>query len=179
MVVGFEYAWDAAGNKLMQKNLADPLDDQRYGYDAANRLTAMSRGPVPDSGAVEIGSNAWCDAPTSPTRIELVASSKWTLDGLGNWDAHDSVTSGVATRVAARNTNFNEYWAQVTTVGAGAPTTATSTHDANGNLTADGESLRKGVAGFIERYNIRRPHSSLGGATPDEAWRGAPLVRAA
>lgn len=44
---------------------------------------------------------------------------------------------------------------------------------------ADGESLRKGVAGFIERYNTRRPHSALGDATPDEAWRGAPLGRAA
>lgn len=34
----------------------------------------------------------------------------------------------------------------------------------------NGAELEKGVSAFIERYNMLRPHASLGGATPDEVY---------
>ncbi len=42
-----------------------------------------------------------------------------------------------------------------------------------------GSETRHGIGSWIDFYNQDRPHSSLGGRTPDEAYRGiAPLYRA-
>ena len=37
---------------------------------------------------------------------------------------------------------------------------------------SDGHEAREGIGAWMTRYNTRRPHSSLGGQTPDEAYTG-------
>ena len=32
--------------------------------------------------------------------------------------------------------------------------------------------LSHGIARYVRRYNVRRPHASLGGATPEEVYYG-------
>ena len=42
-----------------------------------------------------------------------------------------------------------------------------------------GSETRSGLTSWVDKYNHHRPHSSLGGRTPDEAYRGiGPLYRA-
>jgi putative transposase len=42
-----------------------------------------------------------------------------------------------------------------------------------------GSETRRGITRWVDKYNNHRPHSSLGGLTPDEAYRGSgPLYRA-
>jgi putative transposase len=42
-----------------------------------------------------------------------------------------------------------------------------------------GSETRRGIGRWVDKYNHERPHSSLGGRTPDEAYRGiGPLYRA-
>ena len=42
-----------------------------------------------------------------------------------------------------------------------------------------GSETRRGISRWVDKYNNHRPHSSLGGLTPDEAYRGSgPLYRA-
>jgi transposase InsO family protein len=42
------------------------------------------------------------------------------------------------------------------------------------NAFETGSEERAGIGGWISYYNARRPHSSLGGRTPDEAHAGIP-----
>ncbi len=42
-----------------------------------------------------------------------------------------------------------------------------------------GSDLRVGLAGWIGYYNTRRPHSTLAGRTPDEAYRTAGVTKLA
>ncbi|MFW5870225.1 MAG: integrase core domain-containing protein [Candidatus Sumerlaeota bacterium] len=44
---------------------------------------------------------------------------------------------------------------------------------------ANGTELRRGLERYMRRYNERRPHSSLGDATPSEVYGGSVQLEAA
>lgn len=127
--IGFEYAYDGAGNKFYQKSVHDPLDGQRYAYDSADRLLATRRG------AFSTTPYSYSAAPTSATWLALDSYEGWNLDGLGTWSAYASQRDGLATATQVRTDDtFNSY----ATVGGVA-----ETHDLNGNLINDGKRILK------------------------------------
>jgi RHS repeat-associated protein len=127
-VIGFEYAYDRAGNRLMQRSIHDPLDSQRYAYDSASRLVATSRGQYPEGDFITSPS-LYCESPTTATWTTEESAFQWGLDGAGNWDQYDTWKNAVETDQTRTDTNFNE----IHQVGA-----TTLTHNDNGDMTYDG-----------------------------------------
>src|SRR6185369_12956162 len=68
IIAGFKYSYDRTNNKLTEEKQHDTLNNENYGYDAANRLISFNRA----SGVI--------------TSLH----SKWKLDGVGNWRKVDS-----------------------------------------------------------------------------------------
>ena len=129
VALGFEYAYDGAGNKLWRRAEHDATLSQRFAYDSAGRLTAFVRGAFPDTGDVAADYCAAVSAGGAPP-AGLASLRRWTLDGAGNWSSTSTTAAGDTSAETRLDTSFNEYYSV-----AG----AAQTHDANGNLTDDGE----------------------------------------
>jgi RHS repeat-associated protein len=127
-IIGFEYAYDRAGNRLMQRSIHDPLDSQRYAYDSASRLVATSRGQYPEGDFVTSPS-LYCESPTTATWTTEESAFQWGLDGAGNWDEYNTVKVGTPTEQTRTDTNFNEIHQVAAT---------TLTHNDHGDMTYDG-----------------------------------------
>jgi RHS repeat-associated protein len=127
---GYQYGYDLDGNVLFKKDLVNAAFSELYqpsglangatnGYDRLGQLTAFARGVLSDA-----SNDGIPDTVAAPS-----ATSSWDLDGAGNWRG---VTANGAPQARTHNAQ-NE----VTAVGA-----RSLAYDRNGNLTADGGTLR-------------------------------------
>jgi RHS repeat-associated protein len=126
-IIGFEYAYDRAGNRLAQRSIHDPLDSQRYSYDSASRLVSASRGEFGE-GDFLTSPSLYCESPTTATWTTEESAFQWGLDGAGNWDQYLTWKNTVETNQTRTDTNFNE----IHQVGA-----TTLTHNDHGDMTYD------------------------------------------
>jgi len=125
VLVGFEYKWDSAGNKLWQKSVHDAKDSQKYSYDSSGRLSSYVRGGISTT-----ADDRYCAAAVSTPYSNMVESREWTLDGVGNWSSVKTKDVGQSPATETRlDTNFNEYYEIGST---------SQSHDDYGNLTDDG-----------------------------------------
>jgi hypothetical protein len=80
VVIGFEYAYDRAGNKTMQDSTHHSVDDQDYYYDSSYRLNEYER----------------------PSALStMVSEHDWSLDGLGNWSSNTTTINGATSRTSS------------------------------------------------------------------------------
>ena len=148
----FGYTYDLAGNRLTRDVGAAPFEqdlfDEKYTYDALNRLTNVERGRL------------YCGDITASTLTQ-----DWTLDAVGNWDgfAWDPDGDGSAEEVA--QTREHDAANQLTGFTTG-PTWVTPAYDAAGNMTLapkPGDEYH-GLALTYDAWN--RLVRVSGGATP-------------
>ena len=89
----YAYGYDRSGNRLWKQNLEQNADglDERYEYDALNRLTNTKRGTLD-----------FFD-PDDPTITSQTKYQDWTLDGLGNFSTFDDNNDSQDRTVDAAN----------------------------------------------------------------------------
>ncbi len=110
-LAGFNYAYDAEGNRLYEEKIHRPTHSQQYGFDSLNRVNLYKVGKL-ISGKVD----------------SAITQTLYKLDGVHNRISID--VDGDITNYSANN--MNEYfWI------AGADTTQ-PLHDTKGNLIGDG-----------------------------------------
>ena len=130
----------------MQKSVHDATDTQRYSYDSANRLTAYRRGAF----------TIFCDDvdPGDEPPLGETQARRWTLDGVARslrslaygrnrrFLQEPAKVSDSSTTEDREDTTFNEY-STIDSDGAGGADPIAQSHDANGNLTDDGNQTYK------------------------------------
>jgi RHS repeat-associated protein len=117
----FGYTYDLAGNRLTRDVGAAPFEqdllDEKYTYDALNRLTNVERGRL------------YCGDITAST-----LSQGWTLDAVGNWDEFAWDPDGAGSAGVITQEREHDAANQITGFIVG-PTWVTPQYDRAGNMT--------------------------------------------
>ena len=112
-IVGFRHTYDRMDNKLSERKLHDPANDEIYAYDSAYRLIDFDR---PNPGAL------------------ASLHTDWQLDGIGNWQEVVSAESGPVATETRDHSTTNELIRREN------GQTVLLSYDDNGNQTVDGPS---------------------------------------
>ena len=170
VLAGFEYGYDAEGNKLYEAQDHHPDTSEAYSYDNINRLVDHRIGTL-ISGGIPIP----------------VTDKGWQLDGVGNWLSTTNTLFGNAPVVETRDHNaVNE----VTGIVVSNQSSVVSSDD-NGNLTNDGNltyqydegnrlqqvaSSQQPVASYAYDALGRRISKTVNGTTTYFFYDGARIV---
>ena len=127
VIAGFSYAYDKAHNRRFEQDLFKGVTDA-YEYDSAYRLTRAAY-EIPNNNPLlsEITNNQ----TTNQNVSNLVAENdvSWMIDGVDNWVSKQVLNKTGSSAEGYQINQMNEY----NRIGATA-----QIHDANGNLTHDG-----------------------------------------